>query len=257
MTDADVDGAHIRTLLLTFFYRQMIELIKRGHVYIAQPPLYKVKKGKQERYLKDDQAMDAYLLELALQGSSVDLGDRVLSGDSLSEAGRDYLSLQRLTSRLTRRYDAAILQVLRSGAAYAHPDVPEQTYLEQWVKELEQALLAIEGASRQRATLEYQDPQHWTVGLSMLKHGIESESRFDRDFFYSGEYRQLVQLAGALDMPRQVCRAKRDDTEHETANLRTALDWLIDDAKRGVTTQRYKGLGEMNPPPPPWRWPHR
>ena len=247
MTDADVDGAHIRTLLLTFFYRQMIELIKRGHVYITQPPLSKVKKGKQERYLKDDQAMDAYLLELALQGSSVDLGDRVLSGDSLSEAGRDYLSLQRLTSRLTRRYDAAILQVLRSGAAYAHPDVPEQTYLEQWVKELEQALLAIEGASRQRATLEYQDPQHWTVGLSMLKHGIESESRFDRDFFYSGEYRQLVQLAGALDMPRQVCRAKRDDTEHETANLRTALDWLIDDAKRGVTTQRYKGLGEMNP----------
>ncbi len=247
MTDADVDGAHIRTLLLTFFYRQMLELIKRGHVYIAQPPLYKVKKGKQERYLKDDQAMDAYLLELALQNASIDLGERVLSGDSLAAIAQDYILLQRLTSRLVRRYDAAILQVLRSSAAYAHPDVTERSHLEQWVKELESALLAIEDASRQHASLDYTDPQHWTVRLSMLQHGIESESRFDRDFFYSSEYRQLVQLAGALDVPRQICRVKRDDTEHETANLRFALDWLIEDAKRGVSTQRYKGLGEMNP----------
>ncbi|HMM74538.1 MAG TPA: DNA topoisomerase (ATP-hydrolyzing) subunit B [Gammaproteobacteria bacterium] len=247
MTDADVDGAHIRTLLLTFFYRQMIELIKRGHVYIAQPPLYKVKKGKQERYLKDDQAMDAYLLELALQDASVDLGERVLSAESLAAAGRDYLSLQRLTDRLVRRYDAAILEVLRSSAAYAHPDVAERDYLEQWVEELAAALRAIDGASRQRASLDYSDPLHWTVRLSMLRHGIESESRFERDFFYSSEYRQLVQLAGPLDMPRQVCRARRDGNEHDAANLRLALDWLIEEAKRGVTTQRYKGLGEMNP----------
>ncbi len=247
MTDADVDGAHIRTLLLTFFYRQMLELIKRGHVYIAQPPLYKVKKGKQERYLKDDQAMDAYLLELALQDASVDLGDRQLSGDTLAAAGQDYLALQRLSTRLMRRYDAVILKVLRSSAAYAHPDIAEQDYLEQWVRELEAALVAIDGASRQRAVLDYTDPQHWTVRLMMLKNGIESESRFDRDFFYSSEYRQLVQLAGNLDMPRERCRVKRDDTEHDTLNLRLALDWLLEDAKRGVSTQRYKGLGEMNP----------
>ncbi|MGE3772248.1 MAG: DNA gyrase subunit B, partial [Gammaproteobacteria bacterium] len=161
--------------------------------------------------------------------------------------GQDYLSLQRLTDRLVRRYDAAILQVLRSNAAYAHPDVAERDYLEQWVEELAAALRAIEGASRQRASLDYGDPLHWTIRLSMLQHGIESESRFDRDFFYSSEYRQLVQLAGTLDMPRQVCRARRDDNEHDAANLRLALDWLIEDAKRGVTTQRYKGLGEMNP----------
>jgi len=247
MTDADVDGAHIRTLLLTFFYRQMLELIKRGHVYIAQPPLYKVKKGKQERYLKDDQAMDAYLLELALQDASVDLGDRVLSGDSLTAFGKNYILLQRLTDRLTRRYATAILQVLRSSAAYAHPDVAERDYLEQWVQELERVLRAIEGASRQRAILEYTDPLHWAVRLSMLQHGIESESRFDRDFFYSSEYRQLVQLAGALDLPRATCRATRDDNTQETANLRLAFDWLIEDARRGVSTQRYKGLGEMNP----------
>ena len=247
MTDADVDGAHIRTLLLTFFYRQMLELIKRGHIFIAQPPLYKVKKGKQERYIKDDQAMDAYLLELALQDAEVDLGDRQLSGDSLADAGKDYLSLQRLTSRLMRRYDAAILQVLRSSAAYAHPDISEHEYLEQWVRELEGALVAIDGASRQRATLDYTDPMHWTVRLMMLKNGIESESRFDRDFFYSSEYRQLVQLAGNLDMPRERCRVKRDNTEHHSLNLRLALDWLLEEAKRGVSTQRYKGLGEMNP----------
>ena len=247
MTDADVDGAHIRTLLLTFFYRQMLELIKRGHIYIAQPPLYKVKKGKQERYLKDDHAMDAYLLELALHDASVDLGEHVLSGELLAEAGNNYLLLQRLMSRLSRRYDAAILSVLRAGAAYAHPDVSERDYLEQWVKELEGALLAIEGATRQRAILDYSDPQHWTVRLSMLRHGIESESRFDRDFFYSGEYRQLVQLAGLLDMPRQQCRVTREGNEHQTATLRQALDWMLDEAKRGVSTQRYKGLGEMNP----------
>ena len=247
MTDADVDGAHIRTLLLTFFYRQMLELIKRGHIFIAQPPLYKVKKGKQERYIKDDQAMDAYLLELAMQDAEVDLGDRQLSGDSLADAGKDYLSLQRLTSRLMRRYDAAILQVLRSSAAYAHPDISEHEYLEQWVRELEGALIAIDGASRQRATLDYTDPMHWTVRLMMLKKGIESESRFDRDFFYSSEYRQLVQLAGNLDMPRERCRVKRDNTEHHSLNLRLALDWLLEEAKRGVSTQRYKGLGEMNP----------
>ena len=247
MTDADVDGAHIRTLLLTFFYRQMLELIKRGHIFIAQPPLYKVKKGKQERYIKDDQAMDAYLLELALQDAEVDLGDRQLSGDSLADAGKDYLSLQRLSARLMRRYDAAILQVLRSSAAYAHPDISEREYLEQWVRELEGALVAIDGASRQRATLDYTDPVHWTVRLMMLKGGIESESRFDRDFFYSSEYRQLVQLAGNLDMPRERCRVKRDNTEHDSPNLRLALDWLLEEAKRGVSTQRYKGLGEMNP----------
>jgi len=247
MTDADVDGAHIRTLLLTFFYRQMLELIKRGHIYIAQPPLYKVKKGKQERYLKDDQAMDAYLLELALQDAMIDLGERQLSGDTLAAIGKEYLTIQRLTLRLARRYDPAILQVIRSSAAYAHPDIAEKDYLDQWVGELQAALQGIEGASRQRATLDYIDPLHWTVRLSMLQGGIESEARFDRDFFYSGEYRQLVQLGSNLDIPRATCRVKRENTEHDAPNLRLALDWLLEDAKRGVSTQRYKGLGEMNP----------
>jgi DNA gyrase subunit B len=247
MTDADVDGAHIRTLLLTFFYRHMHELIKRGHVFIAQPPLYKVKKGKQERYLKDDHAMDSYLLELALQDATIDLGDRQLSGESLAAAGQDYLMLQRLSDRLARRYDAAILGVIRTGAAYAHPDIEEKEYLDQWVTELEAALQAVSGASRQLARLNYVDQRNWSVELSMLRNGIESQCRFDRDFFYSGEYRQLVQLGANLDRPRSTCRVLRDGDEHDTTRLSDALDWLIHEAGRGVTTQRYKGLGEMNP----------
>ncbi|MGE3388965.1 MAG: DNA topoisomerase (ATP-hydrolyzing) subunit B [Gammaproteobacteria bacterium] len=248
MTDADVDGSHIRTLLLTFFFRQMPELLRRGHVYIAQPPLYKAKKGKHERYLKDDAALEEYLLELALQDTALYAGDTKVPADEVTSLGERYLQLKRLVERLARRFDPTVLNVLQFTSPYAHPDSRVEEYLQGWTTEINEVIRRQLGSlGTLRAQLEFQQPEAWRIRFDLTTHGVERQLYLDRDFFRSFEYRQLCTLSAALDERRSVLRVERGDDSATVSTYRGALEWLLQDSKRGIAIQRYKGLGEMNP----------
>ena len=249
MTDADVDGSHIRTLLLTFFYRQMPELIERGHVYIAQPPLYKVKKGKQERYLKDDGELDAYFMELAIDDVQIDLGDNRLEGERIAELGRDYLLLERIHSRLAARYPTSVLMGLRRCAELEHPEVIQREALDDWGRELVATFDTIEGGqSSAQITLNYSAPDRWEIDIEVSTAGAEQHGRLDREFFLSSECRHLSRLGRLFDdRLGQGCEVVKGDAATAITSLGEAYRGLLDDARRGTTVQRYKGLGEMNP----------
>ena len=249
MTDADVDGSHIRTLLLTFFYRQMPELIERGHVFIAQPPLYKVKKGKQERYLKDDGELDAYFMELAIDGVQIDLGDNRLEGERVAELGREYLLLEQIHSRLAGRYPTSVLIGLRRCAELEHPEVMQREALDAWGRELVASFDAIEGGqSSAQITLNYSAPDRWDIDIEVRTAGAEQHGRLDREFFLSSEYRHLSRLGRLFDdRLGDGSEAVKGDLATAITSLGEAYRGLLDDARRGTTVQRYKGLGEMNP----------
>jgi DNA gyrase subunit B len=252
MTDADVDGAHIRTLLLTFFYRQMHELIDRGHVYIAQPPLYKVKKGKQEQYLKDDQDLNNYFLQTALDNASliVTEGAPPLAGESLEQLARSFLAVMASISRLSLRYDANLLEKLISMPKFSESMISNSEELSNWIKELE-GMLNTDLRISESCTLEIVDEaESGDSGILLTRkvHGIGNERLIPFDFFNSVEYRKIVelgeQLSGFLSEDAYV---KRGEKTQPVSSFKQALDWLMDDAKKGQHVQRYKGLGEMNP----------
>ena len=248
MTDADVDGSHIRTLLLTFFYRQMPELLKRGHIYIAQPPLYKAKKGKAERYLKDDLALDEYLLELAREDVEVQMDGQVLSIDALKNSSDQYLQLNKLLLRLSRRYDETVLSIVQRVSPYGHPDGSSHDSLVLWIKEIENAI-SMRDTTQQTAlsvTLAFETDARWSLNFRVTTHSVPRTISMDSEFFTSFEYRQLVLLSHALQSQHSVGIA-RNSTIATFATMRDALGWLVQDAKRGLQIQRYKGLGEMNP----------
>ncbi len=248
MTDADVDGSHIRTLLLTFFYRQMPELFKRGHIFIAQPPLYKAKKGKQERYLKDESALEEYLLELALQDTQVRSPELNIDADGLAVLGDQYLHLKRLTDKLSRRSDDSILRILQKVSEYTHSDANMQAYLQQWVQEINEAINEHFGANQGLfAVLEFREIEAWKIRFDVRAHGVERHVFLDKDFFHSYEYRQLCSLSANLEKPQIEMIVARGEDSMPVKTLREALDWLLLDSKRGIHIQRYKGLGEMNP----------
>jgi len=225
----------------------MPDLIKQGHIFIAQPPLYKLKRGKQERYIKDQMEFDQYLVELALQEAVIEReGERIPAAEMI-QIGSNYLILNKLSDRLARRYDPVLLEVVRKMAAFAVPDIAERDYLDHWSQELSRALMAIKDASSHSATIDYRDPIHWTLRLTLKVRGVESKASFDRDFFLSPEYRQLIQLSALLDAPSDHLRIVKETRQIAVETLRLAMESLLDDIKRGLTTQRYKGLGEMNP----------
>ena len=248
MTDADVDGSHIRTLLLTFFYRQMPELLKRGHIYIAQPPLYKAKKGKAERYLKDDIALDEYLLELAREDVEVQMDGQALSIDALKTSSDQYLQLNKLLLRLSRRYDETVLSVLQNVSPYGHPDGSSHDSLVLWIKEIEDAISARDTTQQTALSvvLAFETDARWSLNFRVTTHSVPRMISMDSEFFTSFEYRQLVLLSHALQSQHSVSIA-RNSTTATFATIRDALAWLVQDAKRGLQIQRYKGLGEMNP----------
>ncbi|MBX9605263.1 MAG: DNA topoisomerase (ATP-hydrolyzing) subunit B [Gammaproteobacteria bacterium] len=251
MTDADVDGSHIRTLLLTFFYRQMPELVDRGHIYIAQPPLYKVKKGKNERYLKDDPELDAYFMELALQDTSIDLGTSELQGERIGEVGREYLFLQQVQRRLESRYPSVILRALRRVPELEQPEAATRERVEAWVGQLAAALDVVIGDERQQATIDlvYQTADNWSLLVRATLNGSSLYARLEREFFSSAEYRHLARLGRLFDdqPPGQRIALVRGQDRTEVDTLGNAFGLLMDTIRRGVTVQRYKGLGEMNP----------
>jgi DNA gyrase subunit B len=253
MTDADVDGSHIRTLLLTFFYRQMPELIERGYIYIAQPPLYKVKKGKQEQYVKDDSALNALLLSGAIDKAELVVNPAAppLSGPALETLSNDYMAVMATISRLGRRYDTNLLERMIYMPPMNEALLQDREALSSWYAEL-QARMNAGLVSGQRYQVDIKEPGEKgenCVAVSKWTHGIvASEQVFTPDFFSSTEYAHMVALGQQLDgLLSEGAYVQRGDRREDVASFKQALNWLLDEAKRGQHIQRYKGLGEMNP----------
>jgi DNA gyrase subunit B len=250
MTDADVDGSHIRTLLLTFFYRQMPILIERGHVYIAQPPLYKVKKGKQETYVKDDLELNALLLNTAIEGAELHVNAEAppLSGLGLESLARKYVEVQGIVRRWARRYDERFLEQLLYVPAVSTESFDRVDALRDWCRNLEQRLNTLDDVSRRyRVTVETMTGGGHRVNLQRLEHGLSSEKHIPREFFESAEYLRIAELAQTLnDLMGPGAFIQRGDDRQDVASFKVAMNWLFEQAKKGQSIQRYKGLGEMN-----------
>jgi DNA gyrase subunit B len=250
MTDADVDGSHIRTLLLTFLYRQMPELIERGYVYIGQPPLYKLKRGKQERYVKDDSELDAILMEFALSGASLSVGgDRVLQGPPLEAVARDFLALQGILKRLGRRIPPEFLGVMRKQELLGPDDLGRRDVLADWARVFKSRLEASDtGVTWVAVDIEERDEASFEIQLRAVVHGVELERTLGPEFFRSVEYRRMVDLSQGADSELAAgSRVQRGERGEEVRSLGEAMEWLLQEARRGLSIQRYKGLGEMNP----------
>jgi DNA gyrase subunit B len=250
MTDADVDGSHIRTLLLTFFYRQMPILIERGHIYIAQPPLYKVKKGKQETYVKDDIELNALLLSTAIDGAALHVNAEAppLSGLGLESLARKYVEVQAIVRRWARRYDERFLEQLLYSPPLTTESFDRIDALRDWCRSLEQKLNALDDVSRRyRVTVETMGGGGHRVNLQRLEHGLTSEKHIPREFFESAEYLRIAELAQTLsDLMGPGAFIQRGDDRQDVASFKVAMNWLFEQAKKGQSIQRYKGLGEMN-----------
>ncbi|MEZ5541166.1 MAG: DNA topoisomerase (ATP-hydrolyzing) subunit B [Pseudomonadota bacterium] len=253
MTDADVDGSHIRTLLLTFFYRQMPELIERGHVYIAQPPLYKVKKGKQEQYVKDDAALNAMLLSSAINKAQLHVNPAApaLSGPALESLANDYMAVMATIRRLSRRLDPELLEKMIYMPVLDAGTLQDSGRLNAWFAELIKRSNAglTSGQRYQYAPANAADNAPFAVRIGKWTHGIvATEQTLTPDFFSSPEYRQLTTLGQQLDgLLSEGAYVERGDRRESVASFKQALNWLMDEARRGQQIQRYKGLGEMNP----------
>ena len=251
MTDADVDGSHIRTLLLTFFYRQMHEIIERGHVYIAQPPLYKIKKGKQEHYVKDDAELSNYLLQTALTGAElrVDPAGPPISATALETLAKEWLAAQAGMDRLTRRVDRIVLDAMLDAPALVMGDQsPETSTLETWIRAVVANLgQAAQGAAQYRLDVAMRDGRP-VLRIERKAHGLIHVRELGRDFFNCGEFRLLNALAAKLDgFLQEGATIRRGERERDARRFGEVMDFLMTEAKRGQQIQRYKGLGEMNP----------
>ena len=251
MTDADVDGSHIRTLLLTFFYRQMSEIIERGHVYIAQPPLYKVKKGKQERYVKDDDELDAYLLQQALDGARLyaDKDSPAIKGTALEDLAMQYLTARKVIRRLSRRVDNYVLNEMIYLKGLAETDLKDTGMLQQYLDKL---LILLEKYKltgiRYSGRVVMDEEENAVLEMTKNVHGLDHCYPLDSEFFSSSEYQLLAVLGSKLDsLIGEGARIERGDKQSEVATFADVMDWLMQQASKGQNIQRYKGLGEMNP----------
>ncbi len=252
MTDADVDGAHIRTLLLTFFYRQMHELIERGHIYIAQPPLYKVKKGKQEQYLKDDTDLNRYLLQTALDNAElhVDADAPAMAGTALEALATQFNGAMATVRRLARRHNPDLVEKLVYMPRVTDELLQSGEEFNSWIAELAGRLNTERNLSSQfDISLQRGGDETAAALLVTLRvHGISDTHRLPLEFFHSGEYAKLADLGGQLaSLLGEGAFVKRGEKRQEIASFKQALEWLVEEAKRGQHIQRYKGLGEMNP----------
>lgn len=251
MTDADVDGSHIRTLLLTFFYRQMPELIERGYVYIAQPPLYKVKKGKQERYIKDADEMEQYELTLALDGAELHISANAPAMNALvfEKLVAEYNSVQKLIGRLNRHYPVPVLQGLIYQSPISVEMMKNESAVENWGKSFVEQLTAKETEAHQYSvrTQFNAERQVYEAVITVRKHGIDTDYFLNFDFVHGNEYAKIVslnkQLNGLLEEGAYVIRGEK---VQPVRSFEQVVEWLVKESRKGLEVQRYKGLGEMN-----------
>lgn len=248
MTDADVDGSHIRTLLLTFFYRHMPELIERGYVYIAQPPLYKVKKGKQEHYLKDDDALNAYLLQQGVNDVKLYFGpgSEPLSDSAFADLTQHYQAAVAIISRLSRRYPRWVLEQLTNLPELAVSALGQRSAVEHWAEQLEQRL-NMQNTSCRVTVEEDAERGIFTPHIIATNHGSAVDCVLNYDFFVSGDYRFLTELYTKVNsLLSSDAYIARSEYKYPIKDFGEAFAWTTQEAKRGLTIQRYKGLGEMN-----------
>ncbi|SER29518.1 DNA gyrase subunit B [Nitrosomonas sp. Nm51] len=242
MTDADVDGSHIRTLLLTFFYRQMPELIERGHIFIAQPPLYKIKHGKKERYLKDDYELKQYILSLALTDAEfyAETDKPPLTGETLEKIATEYLLAEAVIERMSRSTDSLVMYALLHQPEI---DLSNEENATNSAKRLGEYVQDTE------IKAEYDEMnERYRLRIERLSHGNVQVSHLDQEFLHSGDYAQIKKTYELFaGMIKEGAFIQRGEKKQFVSNFKQALEWLLDEAKKGVSIQRYKGLGEMNP----------
>ena len=244
MTDADVDGSHIRTLLLTFFYRQMRELVERGHIYIAQPPLYKAKQGKTEVYLKDDHELKQHLFKVALNGALLTPGEgkAPLTTEAFDNIAREYFLAEAVVERAARVIDPAALYAMLSGV---HIDLATEASSSRSAQQLQDAIAdpEVRVEARYDAVAESR-----RLIVTRTHHGTPHITAIDGDFLASGDGQQIERATGVLQgLITAGATIRRNDKELAVQTFKEALDWLLNEARGNLAIQRYKGLGEMNP----------
>jgi DNA gyrase subunit B len=250
MTDADVDGSHIRTLLLTFFYRQMPELVERGHIYIAQPPLYKIKKGKQERYVKDDAEMERYITELALNNAELypsKDGDAI-TNSALTLLVEEYQIVTTVINRLSNHYYPPFLKQLVFQPAI--PTLTDELAMTAWLSEIDQRLSSDlpTGTSYKLSVIKKDNQPTLDINVSFSRHGINTDYHIPGEFFASSEYQRILSFADKINgLFGAGARIQRGERSELVNDFSQAVSWLMAEARRGQNVQRYKGLGEMNP----------
>ncbi len=252
MTDADVDGSHIRTLLLTFFYRQTPELVERGYIYIAQPPLYKVKRGKQEQYVKDDEALFDYLTQSALDSAAFYPAQDApaITAIALEELVQQFRRVEKIIKRYKRRYPTDILKRVAYLPMLQNDDFSQEGKIVTWCKQLDLSLQQVESKTEQYKVdvQALADTNIYIPRIIVTQHGMDHYIPMNAEFFYSKDYKEMVSLGTKLaSLVEEGAYVKRGEKVLAVENFEQALNWLMDEAKKGQTIQRYKGLGEMNP----------
>ncbi|HBD9374699.1 TPA: DNA topoisomerase (ATP-hydrolyzing) subunit B, partial [Legionella pneumophila] len=252
MTDADVDGSHIRTLLLTFFYRQTRELLERGYIYIAQPPLYKVKRGKQEQYVKDDEALFDYLTQCALDGATFYPAKEAppISAKSLEELVQHFRRVEKIIKRYKRRYPSDILKRVAYMPMLHQEDFNNQSKIENWCRQLHLSLQQVDSKTEQYKVdiQKLTESNQYNPKITVYQHGLENYIPMQVEFFLSKDYKEMADLGHKLsNLIEEGAYIQRGDKSLPVENFEQVLNWLMDEAKKGQTIQRYKGLGEMNP----------
>jgi DNA gyrase subunit B len=252
MTDADVDGSHIRTLLLTFFYRQMPELLERGHIYIGLPPLYKIKQGKNEMYMKDDAALNAYLVSNAIDGAELRTAEGAppLLGAALEKLLLEVVAANDVIARHAYRVDRAVLEALLEARPLSADDFHDSTRLNEWTATLETRLNNV-GLGRAQYSVRIQPSVEGQGGALLIEkrhHGLSSVQTLAVNQLLHGELRQINEIAAQLHgLLQPGASVSRGGKSQAVGSFREAQEWLLEEAKKGRTIQRFKGLGEMNP----------
>jgi DNA gyrase subunit B len=252
MTDADVDGSHIRTLLLTFFFRQMRELVENGHIYIAQPPLYKVSKGKNEQYVKDDPALLVYLTQKALESASlhVNASAPAIQGTALEALVAQYRHVDSLMDRMSLVYSRKVLESLVYISGLDSKFLTVKGDVDRWSLELQEKLNEDDNGTHRYKVSAKEDKERniFVPNIEITAHGVPHYHSLSRDFFESNEYKAMVDLGKTLQgLLEEGAYVQRGERNQPVESFKAALDWLMTESRRGINTQRYKGLGEMNP----------
>ncbi|MGA8884783.1 MAG: DNA topoisomerase (ATP-hydrolyzing) subunit B [Acinetobacter sp.] len=257
MTDADVDGSHIRTLLLTFFFRQMPELVERGHIYIAQPPLYKLKKGKQEQYIKDNDALETFLISNAIDELELHISAEApaIRGEALAGVIADYQTSQKSLQRLTLRYPASLLDALIAVGGFKLEQTAEQDYVQQWGEQVRAAIETAQPGLRPELSLEVlekegaegQKIQTYLPRITVYVHNLPHSYLLDAGLLGSGEYARLLKNSKSwFTLLEDGAYLQKGERKISVSSFHQVWQQILQDSRRGMMIQRYKGLGEMN-----------